>query len=210
VVNTATNEYQPALSPDGKQMCFTRGGALGSSNTDVYKVRLNDTSNAIPIFADEPGGVGDYNCAWSPDGKRILFVHRIFNAGELDSRRSGGSGPVNHLTTEDNQHFDGNPDQAPKHPAICGGTPALIAGTDRKDHLKGTRQRDVIISHRGDDSIRARGGNDLACGAAGDDKIIGGGGEDDLIGGAGNDRLVGGRGPDQCHGGPGKDVTIRC
>ena len=210
VVNTATNEYQPALSPDGKQMCFTRGGPSGSSNTDVYKVRLNNTSNAIPIFADEPGGVGDYNCAWSPDGQRILFVHRIFSAGELDSRRSDGSGPVNHLTTEDNKHFDGNPDWGPKRPAICDGTPALIAGTDREDHLRGTKQGDVIISHKGADSIKARGGNDLACGAAGDDKISGGDGKDHLIGGVGKDRLVGGPGRDRCDGGPGKDVTIGC
>jgi Tol biopolymer transport system component len=210
VVNTATNEYQPALSADGKQMCFTRGGPSGSSNTDIYKVRLNDTSNAIPIFADGGGGVGDYNCAWAPDGKRIIFVHRIFSAGGLETARSDGSQGIHLLTTEDNKHFDGNPDWAPKHPAICDGMTATIAGTDKKDHVKGTKDSDVIVVHRGNDTVDGRGGNDLVCGGSGKDRLRGGSGKDRLLGEGGADTLNGGRGNDKCVGGPGKDVTISC
>ena len=35
---SATNEYQPSLNGDGSAMCFTRGGPLGSPDTEVYKL----------------------------------------------------------------------------------------------------------------------------------------------------------------------------
>ncbi len=72
-----------------------------------------------------------------------------------------------------------------------------IAGTSKKDKLRGSK---------GADRIRGRGGNDKIKGRAGDDCLSGQGGEDRVAGGAGDDLVKGGRGKDRLKGGSGDDV----
>ena len=79
VVFSSAAEYQPALSPDGKELCFTRG-PFGSANADVYKV-ASDGSGPQTDISDS--ALGAYNCAWSPDGGQIAFVEGVFTSGAL-------------------------------------------------------------------------------------------------------------------------------
>ncbi len=88
ILISATDEYQPSLSGDGKEMCFTRGGPLGSPTADVYKlspVQLGGTQTDISDnTAAMPGAANaDYNCAFSPDGQFITFVEGTFSSGIL-------------------------------------------------------------------------------------------------------------------------------
>ena len=219
VINSATAEYQPALSPDGSQFCYTRG-PFGSDAADVYKVDTTGfNAPGIDISANSGmGSTGDYNCTWSPDGTKIAFVKGVFSNGALVYRNSNATGPVELVVNDAPGAFDGNPDWA-REPAQCRGRPATIYGTDGPDTLVGTAKRDVIVAYMGHDTIRARGGKDIVCagrgrdvvrGAAGGDELIGGPGRDTLAGGAGRDTLNGGPGRDTCKGGKGRDRAIKC
>ncbi|HSI81349.1 MAG TPA: hypothetical protein VK919_11945 [Solirubrobacterales bacterium] len=219
VINSATAEYQPSLSPGGDEMCYTRG-PFGSDAADVYKVDATGfNAPGIDVSANSGmGSTGDYNCAWSPDGTKIIFAKGIFSNGALVHRNSDATGPVELVVNDAPGVFDGNPDWA-REPAECQGKPATLYGTDGPDTLVGTAKRDVIVAYMGNDRVRARGGKDIVCagrgrdtvqGAAGNDLVIGGPGNDRLRGGPGRDTLNGGPGRDTCSGGPGRDRAIKC
>jgi dipeptidyl aminopeptidase/acylaminoacyl peptidase len=65
---------QAAPSPDGQKLAYVVSGA---SSTSIYVANM-DGSNPVPLFAD-----GNYNDqpAWSPDGGRIAFRHRVLGSG---------------------------------------------------------------------------------------------------------------------------------
>ena len=197
VLNSATAEYQAALSPDGTKLCFTRG-AFGTAEADVYTVASNGSGPQVDVSDTT---LGAYNCAWSPDGRYITYVRGVFASGALVYELANDSGSPLAMTVDTPQHFDGNPTWAPVHPARCQNTPALIVGTDGGETLVGTSARDVMQGFDGGDTIRGRGGNDLLCGGKGNDTVKGGGGNDTLVGGTGNDT---------CRGGGGTDVFIGC
>lgn len=62
--------------------------------------------------------------------------------------------------------------------ARCGGSAATMAGSRRRDLLRGTSGDDVIAALGGDDVIQSRGGDDIVCGGRGRDRISGGAGTD--------------------------------
>jgi Tol biopolymer transport system component len=206
VVNSAAAEYQAALSPDGTKLCYTRG-PFGSTDADVYVTNVNGSGTPFDLSDTTVGG---YNCGWSPDGTKIAYVVGVFTSGALVYEPSDDSGSATLLTFDTPGHFDGNPDWAPVHPAMCKGTPATIVGTDHGDTIFGTSHRDVIATFMGNDTIKPSAGNDLVCGGKGNDAISGGKGNDVLDGGPGNDRLDGGFGVDKCIGGPGTDHKTSC
>ena len=80
-------------------------------------------------------------------------------------------------------------DAAPR----CGGKPATIVGTARRDVLRGTKRADVIVALGGNDVVVAASGNDIVCGGAGNDRVSGGNGRDRLVGGSGRDTCVVGK-----------------
>lgn len=103
VVNGATNDYQPEVSPAGDRICFTRDIA---ADKDVFVAPI---SGASPTSLGA-GGV-DYECGWSPDTTRILFSRGGFGAGMLMARDSDGTGLVSTLANDvGNNRFDGNGD----------------------------------------------------------------------------------------------------
>ena len=116
-------------------------------------------------------------------------------------------GTVTITVTKKPDPNDPNDPNNPQNPAgvKCGGSPATIAGSPKKDKLRGTRNRDVIAGLGGNDVIKAFGKNDIVCGGNGKDRLSGGPGKDRLIGGGGNDVLSGGGGKDRLVGGGGKD-----
>ncbi len=67
-------EGDPALSPDGKQVAFTRDV---EGQSDIY-VRLVDGGADIRL-TETP--LSEYSLVWSPDGGRIAFLREIREAG---------------------------------------------------------------------------------------------------------------------------------
>jgi hypothetical protein len=113
--DASKDAWQPALSPDGKRLCFLLGEQ--NSNSDLFTVPV-DGSAGPAKFAEE-GGTGELNCVWSPDGSLILYTRGAFEAGELYTRTPSGSGldalsPYNFAS-----HFDGNADWATNFPPTC-------------------------------------------------------------------------------------------
>jgi Tol biopolymer transport system component/tRNA A-37 threonylcarbamoyl transferase component Bud32 len=62
-------EYEPALSPDGKQVAFSWDGEH-RDNFDIY-VRLVEGGSALRLTTD---AAPDHSPAWSPDGSRLAFL----------------------------------------------------------------------------------------------------------------------------------------
>ncbi len=206
IVDSAGNQFQVALSPDGTRMCYTQG--TFSNDADVF---VRDVSGgAASEISDETVTEADYNCAWSPDGELITWVTGLTSTGSMVYKDADDTGPILTLTLDAPMAFDGNADWAPRDPALCQGKAATIAGTSVADQLTGTAGKDVIIAHGGADEINGKGGKDTICGAKGGDKIRGGGGNDKLFGEGGRDKLIGGAGKDRCDGGAGKDREQGC
>ena len=67
---------EPAWSPDGTKIVFTRHLIDDLSNSNIY-VMNSDGSNPIPLTNTEP--TREYEPAWSPDGGKIAFVRRMSN-----------------------------------------------------------------------------------------------------------------------------------
>ena len=206
IVGDAGNQFQPALSPDGTEICYTEGAFNNTAN--VIKRTIPDGPD-VEISA-EGNNAADYNCAWSPEGDKIMFVSGLLSAGQLVMKNSDDTGSISDVTTNDGGHFDGNAVWAPKKPAFCQGKAATIAGTDDGEKLRGTNGRDVFQGHGGPDKIIGRGGTDIMCGGGGPDTLKGGKDNDKLFGNGGKDELNGGRGRDKCDGGRGKDKDKAC
>jgi Tol biopolymer transport system component/tRNA A-37 threonylcarbamoyl transferase component Bud32 len=62
-------EFEPALSPDGKQVAFSWNGEH-KDNFDIY-VRLVGGGAALRLTTDP---APDHSPAWSPDGSRLAFL----------------------------------------------------------------------------------------------------------------------------------------
>src|SRR5205085_9618298 len=82
------DDWQPAVSPDGQRLCFTRGPQ--SDGADLYTVPVTG-GTATPFSVTSL--VGDLNCVWSPDGTRVLFTLGAFGAGELNTRDANATAP---------------------------------------------------------------------------------------------------------------------
>ena len=114
VVTGPTDDYQPALSPDGQSLCFTRG-AFGTTSATVQRSTI--TGGSVTQIANS--GQGDYNCAWSPDGTMIAYVQGTFSNGDLKMKNSDGSGTATDLVPNVAGRFDGNPDWARNPSPTC-------------------------------------------------------------------------------------------
>jgi WD40-like Beta Propeller Repeat len=116
------NEFQPSLSPDGKQMCFTRGTKTGFNGTADVIVSLANGGGQQSITLDNVGEAaanGDYNCTWSPDGQFVTYVRGTFGTGDLVMERADGTTPVPVEIETAKGVFDGNPDWAPDGRPVC-------------------------------------------------------------------------------------------
>ena len=76
VITGATDDYQPAVSPDGQDLCFTRG-PFGTTSATVQRSAI--TGGIVTPIANT--GTGDYNCVWSPDRTKIAYVSGTFGNG---------------------------------------------------------------------------------------------------------------------------------
>ena len=200
VVFSAAAEYQPPLSPDGSDLRYTRG-PFGSNLADIFGIAASgsnppgaDISDNLTTDYGNPADplAGDYNCVFSPHGRKIAYVKGTFSNGGLVYKNADDSGPVEGLVDNAAAVFDGNPDWARK-PGKCLGKPATIYGSDGGEVIRGTPGDDVIVGFKGNDSVNGRGGRDAVCAGGGRDSVAGKGGNDKLLGGPGNDSLNGAR-----------------
>jgi Tol biopolymer transport system component len=109
--------FQPSISPDGSQMCFTTATAPGFTTTAGILVAPISSPASFNVLASS--GTGDYNCTWSPDGTQIAYVEGFAGPGDLVMKRADGStGPVA-IDLETSAGWDGNPDWAPDARPQC-------------------------------------------------------------------------------------------
>jgi Ca2+-binding RTX toxin-like protein len=209
IVVTGEAEYQPALSPDGTQLCYTRGPFFNDA-ADIYvRSSAPGTPNTSGTdFSD--AGAAAYNCAWSNDGSEIAWVLGVTTSGVLvhEPYPDAVTTP-SELVDDTASHFDGNPDYARKQ-ENCNQVKASIIGTANDDSLKGFEFKDVIQALAGDDTARGGEKNDIICGKGGEDDLRGGTENDKLFGGGGDDVLNGNGGNDKCFGAGGNDTFKNC
>jgi Ca2+-binding RTX toxin-like protein len=210
IVATAEAEYQTALSPDGTQMCYTRGPFFNNA-ADIY---VRSSAPGTPgtsgtDFSDAASAA--YNCAWSNDGNSIAWVLGVTTSGVLVHEPFPDAvNTPSELMDDTPSHFDGNPDYARK-PENCQQRSASVIGTAGDDlNLVGFEFRDIVQALAGDDTANGKGGKDILCGKGDDDTLIGGADDDLLVGGGGNDTLSGKGGDDECIGGNGQDTFKGC
>ncbi len=67
----ARNARDPAVSPDGRSIAFSREGAKGMPL--VWVAPLDDPGKARPVSGDPPGAYEHRQPAWSPDGRTICY-----------------------------------------------------------------------------------------------------------------------------------------
>jgi dipeptidyl aminopeptidase/acylaminoacyl peptidase len=114
IVPGATDDWQPAASPDNRRLCFLRGPL--NDNADLYTVNTDGTG--VTAFSTT-ASVGDENCVWSPDGTRVLFTLGAFSAGQLMTKDANGNDPQTLDALNVANHFDGNSDWATNFPPTC-------------------------------------------------------------------------------------------
>jgi hypothetical protein len=115
VPNTFISEFQPSISPDGTQICYTLGDGF-SSNTSILTAPLNNLA-ATTLIAT--GNGGNINCVFSPDGAMIAYTQGVFDSGGLVMEHSNGADLLPSFLTDEPAHFDGNADWAPDGRAQC-------------------------------------------------------------------------------------------
>jgi TolB protein len=69
VTFTSTPDTQPAWSPDGNRIAFSRG--VSSSNRDIFLI--NPDGSGLTRFTQ--GLIEAADPSWSPDGKQITFSY---------------------------------------------------------------------------------------------------------------------------------------
>ena len=109
-------EQEPAWSPDGQKIVYTRYGTQSDLNPEIDIWGMNaDGTNQQPLLA-EPS-VQEYSAAWSPDGQSIAFTRwpsGIYSGSDLWVMDADGSNPT--LVTEAKK-FTGSGNDHINHPS---------------------------------------------------------------------------------------------
>jgi Tol biopolymer transport system component len=115
VPDSGITEFQPSVSPDGSQVCFTLSNGGFNATASILVAQVANPASQIVVSSS---GQGDYNCTWSPDGLFVAYVTGVFTNGALVFERADNTGFP--LTLEDDAgNFDGNPDWAPDGRPRC-------------------------------------------------------------------------------------------
>lgn len=68
------DDMQPAWSPDGTRIAFSRGTSYQSANLGSSSIVVMDSSGGNEQVLAAETGI-NFRPAWSPDGQRILYIH---------------------------------------------------------------------------------------------------------------------------------------
>jgi tricorn protease len=136
VIATSADEFQPVVSPDGKEIAY-----LEERNVlKVYNLASKKSRTIVPKGVNFSYADGDQYYTWSPDGKWIAFNSNEgrWGASEVAMMKADGSGERKNLTQSG--FFDGSAQWA------FGGK-ALLWTTDRDGKkplaYQGAREVDV-------------------------------------------------------------------
>jgi Tol biopolymer transport system component len=89
-----SHEFDPAWSPNGKQIVFNSIAADFSGDLEIFVMNADGTG----IIQLTNNDAQDFATTWSPDGKRIAFVSNRDGADDIYVMNRDGSG-VSRLTT---------------------------------------------------------------------------------------------------------------
>ena len=136
VIATDDDEFQPVVSPDGKEIAY-----LDERNIlKVYNIASKKSRTIVPKGINFSYADGDQYYTWSPDGKWLAFnsAEGRWGSSEVALMKADGSGERKNLTQSG--FFDGNAQWA------FGGK-ALLWATDRDGKkplaYQGARELDI-------------------------------------------------------------------
>ncbi len=136
LIATEADEFQPELSPDGKEIAYLEERNI----LKVYNIASKKSRTIVPKGVNFSYADGDQYYKWSPDGKWITFnsAEGRWGAAEVALMKADGSGERKNLT--ESGFFDGSAQWA------FGGK-ALLWTTDRDGKkplaYQGAREVDV-------------------------------------------------------------------
>jgi len=104
VVATPAEEFQPAFSPDGKEVAYLENRVV----LRVVNLATKQTRTILPAEYNYSYSDGDQNYRWSPDGKWFLvqFGHVRLFTPQVGLVSSDGKGQVINLTQSGFANFD--------------------------------------------------------------------------------------------------------
>lgn len=113
------DEYQPAISADGKKICYTR--ASSPQNKATANIIVADFPSMDGAQTHSPDNTrADTDCAFSPDGTKIVYTNGSASQASLVMKRVGdlASQPV---VADDigSNNYDGDADWAPDGSPDC-------------------------------------------------------------------------------------------
>ena len=73
-VSTSAIELAPALSPDGREFCFTR--MLPGEPSELLMLRYHEDSWSEAVAFEHAAPEGDAAACYSPDGQRLYFLSK--------------------------------------------------------------------------------------------------------------------------------------
>jgi WD40 repeat protein len=199
LTDTRANDFEPAFSPAGDRVAFTRRNKFG--NYDIYVIRTDGTE----LKRLTNSSAEDSEPTWSPEGDRIAFVSSRSGNYDIFVMSADGSGETNFsahpaMDIAPTWKSNGRQLEAPARPetTLGGVTCGRRSGTARGETIHGTSSADVICGRGGNDKIFGGRGNDIIDGGPGKDMIDGGRGKDRIVARDGNkDKLFGGRANDR-------------
>jgi Tol biopolymer transport system component len=145
-----TNNFDPAVSPDGRRITYVRFGFHGIS-AQVWVARINGR-HAHPLTAPRLEAAGP---SWSPDGSRIAFTSNSARAqSSIYVMRANGTG-VTRLATSKWPTNNFGPAYAPgggqiafsgdrRHPDLCCEDLFVMRADGTHQHLVNTGVRGVL------------------------------------------------------------------
>ena len=180
VVDLGHNELANgvALQSDGKIVVAGASQTQGSSNDNVYALRLlgDPAAGGGGVGGVDGGGTKVPTCA----GKKATIIGTNGKDSLTGTRRAD---VIVALGGNDTVKGGGGND------VICGGSGNdKISGGSGSDHLYGENGKDTITGGNGKDTLSGGAGNDKLSGQAGNDTLKGGAGTDKLSGGAGKNK----------------------
>lgn len=97
VLENANENYQPVLSPDGKELAYIENASL----LRVYNLESRQSRTLAGTDYIASTRDNDQYLSWSPDGKWILFDLSVpgISPGEIGIVQANGKGKVTNLTT---------------------------------------------------------------------------------------------------------------
>ncbi|MGZ3951724.1 MAG: S41 family peptidase, partial [Flavisolibacter sp.] len=136
VIATDADEFQPVISPDGKEIAYMEERNI----IKVYSLTSKKSRTILPAGVNYSYADGDQSYSWSPDGKWLAFTSQEghYTNTEVDLMKADGSGERRNLTQSG--FYDGGVNWA------LGGK-ALLWVTDRDGKkplaMQGAREVDV-------------------------------------------------------------------